>query len=83
MTAIRLAVTDEIRATLDRAKRVYPTLSDAEILKVGLARLVRNEELADREFLRRAAAYAAGTDYLNDPQEDEYSDTDGTPVSFA
>ena len=83
MTAIRLAVTDEIRETLDRAKRVYPTLSDAEILKVGLARLVRNEELADREFLRRAAAYAVGTDYLNDPREDVYSDADGTPVSFA
>jgi hypothetical protein len=83
MNAIRVAVTDDIRTALDKAKAIYPTLSDAEILKVGLARIVREEAYTERGLIRHAAAHAVGDDYLADEAEDTYTEEDGEKVTFA
>jgi hypothetical protein len=83
MNAIRVAVTEDIRTALDKAKAVYPTLSDAEILKVGLARIVRDETLTERRLIRRTAADVAGDGYLADETEDIYTEEDGEKVTFA
>ena len=72
-TAIRLSRTPEVAQALALAKKRYPTLSDPEILKVGLAQLTtklsREEDL---EEIRAMTAYGVGEDYLNDPAEDVY-----------
>jgi hypothetical protein len=72
-TAIRLSRTPEVARALAVAKKRYPTLSDPEILKVGLAKLTTNtlddEEIAE---IRAMAAHGVGEDYLNDPAEDIY-----------
>jgi hypothetical protein len=71
--AIRLTRTPEVARALAMAKKRYPTLSDPEILKVGLAKLTT--EFADKESLteiRAMAAYSVGEDYLDDPAEDVY-----------
>ena len=78
--AIRLSVTPEIRHALQRAKIIYPTLSDPEILKLGLSKIVTNDERAE---IRRGAAYAVGYDYLRDPAEDIYTKKMGRKVDFA
>ena len=71
--AIRLTRTPEVARALALAKKRYPTLSDPEILKVGLAKLTtktsNDEDLAE---IRAMAAYGVGEDYLNDPAEDIY-----------
>lgn len=71
--AIRLTRTPEVAKALALAKKRYPTLSDPEILKVGLAKLTTKpsevESLAD---IRAMTAYSVGEDYLNDPAEDIY-----------
>lgn len=71
--AIRLTRTPEIARALALAKKRYPTLSDPEILKVGLAKLTANisddEDIAE---IRAMASYSAGEDYLSDPAEDIY-----------
>lgn len=69
--AIRLSRTPEVARALALAKRRYPTLSDPEILKVGLAKLTTESE-DDLKEIRAMAAYSIGEDYLNDPEEDIY-----------
>lgn len=73
LPAIRLTRTPEIVRALALAKKRYPTLSDPEILKVGLARLTaktsNDEDLAE---IRAMASYSVGEDYLNNPVEDIY-----------
>jgi hypothetical protein len=83
-TAIRLTRTPEVARALTLAKRRYPTLSDPELLKVGLAKLTAssgvNEDLAE---IRNLAAYSLSTDgYLNSPEEDVYALGMGKKVSF-
>jgi hypothetical protein len=72
-TAIRLSRTPEVARALAVAKKRYPTLSDPEILKVGLAKLTTsdsdNEEMAE---IRAIAAHSVGQDYLSDQAEDIY-----------
>ncbi|HVA11417.1 MAG TPA: hypothetical protein VNG32_04625 [Candidatus Dormibacteraeota bacterium] len=72
-TAIRLSRTPEVAHALAVAKKRYPTLSDPEILKVGLAKLTANTS-ADEEIaeIRAMSAHSVGEDYLNDPAEDIY-----------
>ncbi len=71
-SAIRLTRTPEVAHALTLAKRRYPTLSDPEILKVGLAKLTRLSEEDEIEEIRLAASYSVGVDYLSDPEEDIY-----------
>ncbi|MBI3624026.1 hypothetical protein HY218_00130 [Candidatus Saccharibacteria bacterium] len=83
-TAIRLSRTPEVARALALAKKRYPTLSDPEILKVGLAKLTTdpsdNENLAE---IRNLAAYSLNVDgYLNDPEEDVYHLGMGKKVSY-
>jgi hypothetical protein len=79
-TIIRLSVTSEIRKALNIAKLNYPTLSDPEIIKLGLSKIsteaIREKSIADetdRQAIRRGAVYAIGEDYLQDSAEDLYS----------
>jgi len=74
---------------LRTAKKQYPTLSDPEILKLGLSKIVteaqphtasRNE--AERDEVRRGAAHAVGEDYLRDREEDVYTPKMGKRVHF-
>lgn len=86
-TAIRLSVTPEIRRALSVAKKHYPTLSDPEILKLGLSKIVTGHAettllASERNNVRRSAAYAAGKDYLSDPAEDVYTAQMGKKVRF-
>lgn len=76
--AIRVSITDEISHALNQAKKLYPTLSDPEILKLGLSKVVREvEELnrlqKEREEIRKISAHAVGEDYLSDKAEDIYT----------
>ena len=86
-TAIRLSVTKEVAAALHVAKRRYPTLSDPEILKLGLAKIVSENnadiDTLEREAIRRNAAYAVGSDYLADSEEDIYTSASGKKVHFS
>jgi hypothetical protein len=85
-SAIRVSITPEVGRALKRAKRIYPTLSDPEILKLGLAKIASEDrELArDRELedVRRGASYSVGYDYLGDPEEDVYTEGMGEKVDF-
>lgn len=85
--AIRLSVTDDIRRALAKAKKVYPTLSDPEILKLGLSKIVtesgnENTVLSDRDLINRLSAHSVGEDYLSDPAEDIYTSDMGKKVHF-
>jgi hypothetical protein len=81
--AIRLTVTPEVKRALAQAKRQYPTLSDPEILKLGLAKMTTSDKLsADRAEIDQLAANALGYDYLSDPEEDIYTTDMGTKVNF-
>lgn len=87
-TVIRLSITNEVRDGLKLAKKRYPTLSDPEILKLGLAKIVTEYDDArsaseDRTGVRATAAYAVGSEYLRDSEEDVYSASIGKPVSFS
>ncbi len=84
-TAIRLSITPEVGRALQRAKILYPTLSDPEILKLGLAAIVTDNKAAgkEREEIRHSAAYSVGQDYLSDPQEDLYTVDVGRKVHFS
>jgi hypothetical protein len=79
-------MTNEMRQALETAKKRYPTLSDPEILKLGLSKIVTedgNSSTRDiRDEIRRSAAHAVGEDYLQDPEEDVYTTTMGTRVHF-
>ena len=83
--AIRLTVTNEVRQALLIAKKRYPTLSDSEILKLGLSKIVNHEASysQERTEIRAASANGVGLEYLGDQEEDIYSSTDGTRVHFA
>lgn len=71
--AIRLTRTPEVARALALAKKRYPTLSDPEILKVGLAKLTTEPDEEDSiAEIRAMTAYGFGEDYLNDPEEDIY-----------
>jgi hypothetical protein len=72
--AIRLTRSAEVARALAIAKKRYPTLSDPEILKLGLAKLTTgNTENDSPEAVRRLAAYSFNVDgYLDDPAEDIY-----------
>lgn len=85
-TAIRLSITKEVAAALHLAKRRYPTLSDPEILKLGLSKIVSESSLQttlERAAISKGSAYAVGTDYLADTEEDAYDATSGKKVSFS
>jgi hypothetical protein len=85
--AIRLSVTDDISRALKQAKKVYPTLSDPEILKLGLSKIVKENEresasLNERDVIHRMSAHSVGEDYLSDPAEDLYTSDMGKKVQF-
>ena len=86
-TAIRLSITPEVGRALQRAKILYPTLSDPEILKLGLAKIITSDKTIsleeEREEIRRSAAYSVGKDYLSDPEEDLYTVDVGRKVHFS
>jgi len=71
-SAIRLTRTPEVARALILAKRRYPTLSDPEILKVGLAKLTSMSDEDEKAEIRAMASNSVGTDYLSDPEEDIY-----------
>ncbi len=79
--AIRLTRTPEVARALKLAKKRYPTLSDPEILKVGLAKLTTDEAKGLAE-IRAMNAMAFGEDYLNNPEEDIYHLGMGKKVNF-
>lgn len=74
--AIRLSLTPEVKAALVSAKKRYPTLSDPEILKLGLSKIItenyHTDESSEADEIRHQTAYAMGNDYLADPAEDIY-----------
>ncbi len=87
LPAIRLSITDDIGRALARAKKLYPTLSDPEILKLGLSKIVRESDetvrlASEREEIRKISAYSVGEDYLSDPAEDEYTADMGKKVHY-
>lgn len=72
--AIRLTRTPEVAKALALAKKRYPTLSDPEILKVGLAKLsAKDSSDNQKSSIRAQAVYSVGEDYLCDPDEDIYN----------
>jgi hypothetical protein len=86
--AIRLSVTKEVSRALSLAKKRYPTLSDPEILKLGLSKIIteHDEQTSfnrEREAIRTGAAEAVGQNYLGDPVEDVYSAKVGRKVHFS
>ncbi|MEX0668555.1 MAG: hypothetical protein WD061_02355 [Candidatus Saccharimonadales bacterium] len=80
---IRLTVNDNVKKALDKARKSYPTLSDAEILKLGLSKIVTEDSANPNEVeeIRKMAAYSVGSDYLTDPKEDIYNNV-GKKVAF-
>jgi hypothetical protein len=84
-TAIRLTVNKEVEKALRIAKRKYPTLSDPEILKLGLSKIVyeENERMNhEKRDILLTAANSVGIDYLSDKEEDIYSEDLGTKVQI-
>ncbi len=87
-TVIRLSITNEVRSGLNLAKKRYPTLSDPEILKLGLAKIVTEYDdprtiNEDKTEIRHGAAHAVGEEYLSDPEEDIYTANIGKRVHFS
>ena len=86
-SAIRLSITPEVGRALKRAKRLYPALSDPEILKLGLSKIVADDQVdedkREREEIMKMASYAMGQDYLSDPEEDIYTEGMGKKVNFS
>ena len=87
-TTIRLTVTSDVRRALDAAKKRYPALSDPEILKLGLSKVMtevdsRSDFEHDRNEIRKGAAYAVGSAYLRDSAEDIYTSETGKKVHFS
>lgn len=85
-TAIRLSITPEVGRALKQAKRLYPTLSDPEILKLGLSKVIQTDQPSKRskeeQEIMAIAAYSVGYDYLSDPEEDIYTEDMGEKVNF-
>jgi hypothetical protein len=72
---IRIARTPAVIRALALAKKRYTTLSDAEILKLGLAQiacLTTPDITSEIAEVRSSAARAVGGDYLDDVSEDIY-----------
>ena len=86
-TAIRVSITPEVGRALKRAKSLYPTLSDPEILKLGLAKIstsdVNDRDKKERAEIMAIAANSVGYDYLSDPEEDIYTEDMGEKVNFS
>ena len=87
-STIRLSITSEVRKALSVAKSRYPTLSDPEILKLGLSKIVTEYDEGatsekERDEIRRGATSSIGRDYLEDDEEDEYSAEMGKRVHFS
>ena len=87
-TVIRISITSEVRDGLKLAKKRYPTLSDPEILKLGLAKIVTEYDdprtaNEDRTEIRNDAARAVGDEYLSDSEEDIYAANLGKRVHFS
>ena len=83
-TAIRLTRTPEVAKALELAKKRYPTLSDPEILKVGLATLTtKSSEKDERDEISAMSSHSVGEDYLSDPAEDLYTAGMGKKVHFS
>lgn len=86
LRAIRISETEEVKKALRTAKTYYPTLSDAEIFKLGLAKIVTGDKniAAEEELeeIRLMAAQSVGHDYLADPEEDIYKLGMGKKVNF-
>jgi hypothetical protein len=85
--AIRLSITPEVGKALKQAKHLYPTLSDPEILKLGLSKIVTEDkpqtDAEERREVMQMASYAVGQDYLSDPEEDLYTMGMGKKVNFS
>ena len=86
-TTIRLSITNDVRKALNVAKRRYPALSEPEILKLGLSKIVTeyeeiNTEEKERDEVRRGAASSVGEDYLGEEAEDLYTPEMGKKVHF-
>ena len=85
--AIRVTITPEVGRALKRAKSLYPTLSDPEILKLGLAKIstsdVNDRDKKERAEIMAIAANSVGYDYLSDPEEDIYTEDMGEKVNFS
>jgi hypothetical protein len=87
-TVIRLSITNEVRNGLKLAKKRYPTLSDPEILKLGLAKIITEYDdpttaSEDKTEIRNGAARAVGNEYLSHAEEDLYTATIGKRVHFS
>ncbi len=87
-TVIRISITNEVRSGLLLAKKRYPTLSDPEILKLGLSKILTEYDDVrsfddDESEIRRGATRAVGAEYLSDPSEDLYSADSGNRVDFS
>ncbi len=87
-TVIRLSITNEVRNGLNLAKKRYPTLSDPEILKLGLAKIVTEYDDPrtadeDKAEIRHTAARAIGDEYLSDSEENIYTADMGKRVHFS
>ena len=84
--AIRISATDEVRKALVIAKKIYPTLSDPEIFKLGLANIVREQtnanHMREQKEIMAVASDSVGYDYLSDPREDIYDLDMGKKVHF-
>ena len=83
--ATRITTTEEVRKALSIARKRYSTLSDAEIFKVALAKIAREESYAshtrEEQGIMAMAAQSVGYDYLSDPEEDIYHKEMGTKVN--
>ncbi len=76
--AIRLAVNSDVGKALRIAKSQYPALSDAEILKIGLSKIVNESKMEywdddSLETIKNMTAHSVGLDYLTNPEEDKAS----------
>lgn len=76
--AIRLAVNSDVDKALRIAKLQYPALSDAEILKIGLSKIVNESKIEywdddSLETIKNTTARSVGLDYLTNPEEDRAS----------
>jgi hypothetical protein len=86
--AIRLSITSDVRKSLDMAKKRYPALSDPEILKLGLSKIVTEYDetstsAEEHKEIRLGSSAALGKDYLESSEEDVYSADMGKKVHFS
>ncbi len=86
MQAVRVTLSPKVENTLKSLRGVYPTLSDAEIIKLSLAKLQSESTDLHADSTAKFAQFAAWSmnldGSLDDPREDIYSLSDGKPVNF-